>query len=293
MKQLFRKLHLWLALPFGVFITLICFSGAMLVFEKEVNRHVFPNLYTVRQVGPQRMPEEVLRDKVAATLPAGVKVERIVFASDPQQTCEAKLSRPRHASVFVDPYTGEVKGSHKRLPFFQTMFKLHRWLLDNRPAEGDIYWGKRCVGISTLFFVFALLTGVGCWWPRSRTYLNESLKIPVTRGMRRALYGLHVAGGLYAFLFLLLMAVTGLTWSFSWYRTAFYDLFGLSFPESKGLVYALHVGAWGGTLTRMLYFVASLIGASLPLTGYYLWWRKRAKSARSAKSAQRNSSGRN
>ena len=30
MKKIFSKIHLWLSVPFGLLITLICFSGAML-----------------------------------------------------------------------------------------------------------------------------------------------------------------------------------------------------------------------------------------------------------------------
>ena len=37
MKKIFSKIHLWLSVPFGLLITLICFSGAMLVFETEVS----------------------------------------------------------------------------------------------------------------------------------------------------------------------------------------------------------------------------------------------------------------
>lgn len=35
MKKIFLKFHLWLSVPFGIIVTLICFSGAMLVFEPE------------------------------------------------------------------------------------------------------------------------------------------------------------------------------------------------------------------------------------------------------------------
>ena len=38
MKKIFRTLHLWLSVPFGLLVSLICFSGAMLVFENENNR---------------------------------------------------------------------------------------------------------------------------------------------------------------------------------------------------------------------------------------------------------------
>ena len=50
MKSIFRKLHLWLSLPFGVIITLICFSGAMLVFEYEVTRCVKPEVFQEERI---------------------------------------------------------------------------------------------------------------------------------------------------------------------------------------------------------------------------------------------------
>lgn len=42
----------------------------------------------------------------------------------------------------------------------------------------------------------------------------------------------------------------------------------------RGWIYSVHVGNWGGMTTRILTFLAALVGASLPLTGYYLWIKK-------------------
>ena len=42
----------------------------------------------------------------------------------------------------------------------------------------------------------------------------------------------------------------------------------------RGWIYSVHVGSWGGMLTRLLTFIAALIGATLPLTGYYLWIKR-------------------
>ena len=42
----------------------------------------------------------------------------------------------------------------------------------------------------------------------------------------------------------------------------------------RGWIYSVHVGNWGGMTTRILTFWAALVGASLPLTGYYLWIKK-------------------
>lgn len=44
--------------------------------------------------------------------------------------------------------------------------------------------------------------------------------------------------------------------------------------KAEDWVHAVHVGDWGGMLTKILTFLACLIGVSLPLTGYYLWIKR-------------------
>ncbi|RZF59902.1 PepSY-associated TM helix domain-containing protein [Sphingobacterium corticibacterium] len=44
--------------------------------------------------------------------------------------------------------------------------------------------------------------------------------------------------------------------------------------------YGLHTGYIGGITTKILYFFASLICASLPITGFYIWWGKRQKTSK-------------
>lgn len=51
---------MWLSVPFGIIITLICFSGAMLVFENEVNELMWPELYFVKQVEAAPLPVDQL-----------------------------------------------------------------------------------------------------------------------------------------------------------------------------------------------------------------------------------------
>ena len=379
MRKIFRNIHLWLSVPFGILITLICFSGAALVFEKEVMELCHRELYFVKKVEAAPLPMEQLMTKVAATLPDSVSVTGVNISSDPERAYQVTLSKPRRASMYVDQYTGEITGKYERAPFFNFMFRMHRWLLDSMKQDGGIFWGKMIVGTSTLMFVFVLISGVVVWWPRTRKALKNSLKIVANKGWRRFWYDLHVAGGMYALVFLLAMALTGLTWSFQWYRTGFYKTFGVEVQPSmghgnaavnatakggkrdgkpegregrgahryspytnwqqvyeqlaeanpdykqisvsdgsasvavprfgnqrgtdrykfnprngeitettlykdldnsgkiRGWIYSVHVGSWGGMLTRILTFVAALIGANLPLTGYYLWIRKKIK----------------
>lgn len=390
---------MWLSVPFGLIITLVCFSGAMLVFENEVNEWFRRDLYYVETVKESPLPMDKLLEKVATTLPDSVSVTGVSISSDPGRAYQVSLSKPRRASLYVDQYTGEVKGKSERSGFFMFMFRMHRWLLDSmNPGNEGIFWGKMIVGVSTLLLVFVLISGIVIWWPRTRKALKNSLKITATKGWRRFWYDLHVAGGMYALIFLLAMALTGLTWSFPWYRTAFYKVFGVEVqqraaqgheqksdaqkrdtklaahrekkregnevrkgersrrpennhsdmysvtspfvywqeiydklrrqnPEYKqisissgtasvsfnrfgnqrasdrysfntdngeftetslyqhqdksgkirGWIYSVHVGNWGGMFTRILTFIAALLGAALPLTGYYLWIKRLIK----------------
>ena len=399
MKKIFIKIHLWLSVPFGLIITLVCFSGAMLVFENEVNEWFRRDLYYVETVKESPLPMDKLLEKVATTLPDSVSVTGVSISSDPGRAYQVSLSKTRSASLYVDQYTGEVKGKSERSGFFMFMFRMHRWLLDSmNPGNEGIFWGKMIVGVSTLLLVFVLISGIVIWWPRTRKALKNSLKITATKGWRRFWYDLHVAGGMYALIFLLAMALTGLTWSFPWYRTAFYKVFGVEVqqraaqgheqksdaqkrdtklvahrekkregnevrkgersgrpennhsdmysvtspfvywqeiydklgrqnPEYKqisissgtasvsfnrfgnqrasdrysfntdngeftetslyqhqdksgkirGWIYSVHVGNWGGMFTRILTFIAALLGAALPLTGYYLWIKRLIK----------------
>ena len=399
MMKIFRKIHLWLSVPFGIIITLICFSGAMLIFEPEITRSVKSDVYYVSSSEGEPLPLGELMETVKATLPDSVSITGVTVFSDKDRTYQVNLSKPRRASLFIDQYSGRITGKYERIGFFSTMFKLHRWLLDSANPHGDgVKVGKLLVGISTLIFVIALITGVIIWWPRARKNFRRSMTISFKGGWRGLWNSLHVAGGMYALVFVLAMSLTGLTWSFNWYRTAFYAVCGVehtprnfaastnekssergngsegrgnhrggrqgehgegrrehgegrgerrgegrgegrrhhsefgrwqqvydelktqnpdapqitigaetasvalgvtgngraadkyefnrrsgeitpvtkyadSVPADKlrGWIYAIHTGSWGGMITRVLWLIGALLGASLPLTGYYIW----------------------
>ena len=366
MKKTFRKIHLWLAVPFGLIITIICFTGALLVFEDQVTQLTNRHLYYVESPGSQPLPVGTLVEKVESQLTKGATITGVTIYPQPDRSYQVNLSAPKGAAVYIDPYTGEVLGQSQRTPFFRTVFMLHRWLLDSQPADGGIFWGKRITGISTLLFVIILLSGIVIWWPRSRKGLKNGIQIALRKGKTCFWHDLHAAGGIYVLLLVLVMALTGLTWSFDWYKNAFYTLFGVETtapakgpaPKEKspqgpqpgttteatapvtpfacwqqvydqvaaenpdrlkieitdgtasvsnnrygnirgtdrsqsgqitgaslykdtgnsgkirGWIYSVHTGAWGGNLTRIIWFLAALLGATLPLTGYYLWIKR-------------------
>ena len=235
MRNFFRKLHLWVSVPFGIVITITCFTGALLVFESEITALCRNDVANVARVG-KPLPMDMIARKVAATLPADVEVKSVVVSHSPSEAYRVNLSKPRNSAVYVNQYTGEVTGKDERLPFFSTVFRLHRWLMDCNPGDGAIFWGKMVVGASTFAFVVLLFTGLVIWWPRNRKLLSSRLQIVLKKGKPRFWYDLHVAGGFYALLLLLVMALTGLTWSFEWYKEGVYALFGANETENVAAV---------------------------------------------------------
>lgn len=118
MKKIFRQIHLWLSVPFGLIISLICFSGAMLVFENEVMELVRHELYYVKKVEAVSLPVDRLLEEVELMLPDSVSVTGINVFSDPERAWQVNLSKPRRAFMYVDQYTGEIKGKYERPAFF-------------------------------------------------------------------------------------------------------------------------------------------------------------------------------
>lgn len=101
MKKIFLKFHLWLAVPFGIIVTLICFSGAMLVFEPEAVKVLRHDILYVDNPQHTALPVDILVKNVEKTLPEDVKVTGVTMYSDPELACKVNLSKPRRAAVYV------------------------------------------------------------------------------------------------------------------------------------------------------------------------------------------------
>lgn len=227
MKRFFAKIHLWLSIPVGLFLAIICLTGASLVFEQEITRALNGDLYQVEVPRDQsRLTPSQLEACIRKQTGDSLTLASLQYAGNPEEACLATFRQLPRKTLSIDPYTGEVKGWLKSYSFFQTMRKLHRWLLDAPAQKGASSTGKLIVGVSTLLMVFILISGMVIWVPRTRKALKNRLNVSVRKGWRRFWYDTHVALGFYSFLFLLVMALTGLTWSFRWYRTAAYSLFG-------------------------------------------------------------------
>ena len=355
MRHFIHKIHLWLSIPAGLIIFIICITGAILSFETQILEKSYPERYFVKEIKKGKIPLDQLIPIVNKQLKDNT-VSSIKISSDPNRTYVATLKDGIRISAFVDPYTGELKGIYEfRESFFFKMMSLHRWLMD-----GTRTWGKLTVGITTILFVFILISGIIWWIPNQKKKLKNRLRIKTSKGLKRFLNDAHLVLGIYACIFLLICSLTGLMWSFEWYRNGVFKIFGVeassdnkkkekkdkkqaepntqlwdialmnisqkahdfeyitvgdgtatvlsksaphlratdkySFDNKTGEIgkvsyyadqndsskimswaYALHVGAYGGIFIKIITCLACIIGATLPLTGYYVFYQKRLK----------------
>jgi uncharacterized iron-regulated membrane protein len=237
MKVFFRRIHLYLSLAAGLVILICCLTGAILVFEKDLQMALNKKRYYVEANGA-KLPVSDLVLSVKQNFPQA-KINGVKVYEDPLRSTEInvsfapkkeeqeprgqKASKPERQpgfTLFVNPYTGGVLEKYSyRETFFYKVFALHRWLLGSEKSAG-----KYIVGVSTFIFLFILITGIILWWPKTKNILKQRLRIKWNAGWKRINHDLHLVFGFYSAIFLFIFAFTGLAWSFEWFNNGIYKV---------------------------------------------------------------------
>jgi len=265
-KYTFRKfindVHLWLGLPSAIILVVMCFTGTLYVFQKEITQWVDRDKYTIEAGGrylaiadlttkvetekkgtvtsiqiPQ-LANEAWTFNVAKKGNAESKTEKPTLTKDSKKNKELAGSTPKKdkdKSYWVNPYNGKVI-SDAQTPtseFFATVLKLHRWLLiENHDIGGAI------TGTAALMMLLLQITGIILWAPaklkswKKFNVWEPGFKIKFDAKFKRVNFDAHKALGFYAFLFVTIMAITGPYFAFNWYKTSFASLMGTK-PISK------------------------------------------------------------
>ncbi len=261
-KYSFRKfsndIHLWLGIASGIVLLIVCLTGTILTFEKEIVEWADEERYQVEvPANAALLPidqlvantELGLKGKVTGVeMPAGRNAaykfsvtEKGPKGEKPGQGGgkpkapagpEGKGGAGRGGkggggkgggkTYLINPYNGDILGTTKSATteFFGTMMGLHRWLLlqDNG--------GKIIVGAATIIFVFLVISGMVLWWPIKLRNWKQGFQIKFSGNWKRINHDLHNTLGFYAFVFLLIMSLTGLCWSFEWYKSGLSSVLG-------------------------------------------------------------------
>ena len=260
-RSLLNTIHLWLGVGSGLIIFVVCLTGTIYTFSSEIQKFTDSHLHTIElPVDATRLPAENVIAKVLASVKGGV-VQSVVIPSDARSSYQVIVSnadkgeeqgdkkgagekkadvkngeqkkapagRARGTTYFVNPYTGDILGTGETSSseFFMVMFRMHRWLL----LDTEI--GRPIVGVATLIFVVMIITGMVIWFPKKVKNWKQGLRIKTNAKWKRTNHDLHNALGFYASIFLLVMALTGLTWSFQWYKEGFVNIFSSKSKDAK------------------------------------------------------------
>ncbi|HUH25803.1 MAG TPA: PepSY domain-containing protein [Flavobacterium sp.] len=223
-RKLMNDLHLWLGVGSSLILFVVCLTGTIYTFKTEIEEFIEPEKYEVT-ISDQKYSMADLVAHVEKETKG--KVNRISFTENASRPYEINVKTNkedrRGTNFMVNQYTGKIIGETKgpASEFFMTVFKLHRWLLL------DMKIGRPIVGIATLIFTFLCISGLILWLPKKIKgwkSFKPGFKIMWKAKWKRINHDLHNTLGFYSLIFLLIMCLTGLTWSFEWYNNGLHKL---------------------------------------------------------------------
>lgn len=207
LRKTMSKLHLWLSLIAGTFICLIALSGSALVFENEIDRMLYADLYKATPGTPISY-QSAMESVLSAYPTAGI----LRIYSPDEMSSKGIYTflitmKKQSMSVYVDPGTGKILGTQSADSFTSWLADFHETLLIKD------YGGRNIVGTIGILFFLILLSGVFLWWPGMKNWARGfTMRRTTNRYVRH--FDLHRVFGISWVPFLLLISITGALFPF-------------------------------------------------------------------------------
>lgn len=226
-------MHLICGVLAGIFIFIMCVTGALLSFESNILAYVesHQRFVNIPNENGARLPLNEIITKLQAAKPAA-KPAGITLQSD--RTAAAVISLGRDGQVFINPYTGEITGEGAKnwRGFFRFVEDAHRWLSLTGSGR-DV--GRTINDGANLLFLFLAISGVYIWFPRKLSWQNLKAVIWFRRGLRGKArhFNLHTTIGFWTSLCLIIITLTAVIISYSWANNLLYAMTGNEVPNQQ------------------------------------------------------------
>ena len=220
LKKVLFQMHWFFGITAGLVLALMGITGALYSFEDEIVDALNPDTLFVQPQGSHlSLAEMVTRveaqahDKVSMFRiePDSNRIAQVWFQPAPGQR--------RGEMHNFNPYTGEFTEDAVGQDFFAFILNLHRFL-----AAGE--YGKQVTAVCTLILVFFCLSGLYLRWPRQALNWRVWLTLDWAKKGRSFNWDLHSVFGTWCLIVYLLLAVTGLMWSYDWFNNGVTKLIG-------------------------------------------------------------------
>lgn len=212
-KNLILFLHRWLGFISGLAVFIVSITGCIFCFQDEIQDALYPYRTVKAEERPWVKPS-ALRSLTLAQYP-GAKISLIIFYG-PERSAQVRISDHKVAkSIHYNPYSG--KRLHTEVlknNFFLFIKDVHLHLF----LPPDI--GGLVNGICTLIFVIIMISGLVLWWPKRKFDRKRCFTIKFGGRWRSINYDLHNILGFYVCSIAVILAITGVAFSFQWVRVA-------------------------------------------------------------------------
>ncbi|URD38060.1 PepSY domain-containing protein [Methylobacterium tardum] len=218
LRTLLFRLHWALGLTAGLVLALMGLTGALMSYEEAVTAFANRDQLEVTPGGRTALPPAFLVARIDAQA-HGPKVDALTLPDDPGASVLVRFARDpatraRPPSLYADPYDGTVLGPVRLETAFATVRELHRWLLLPGGSKG---WGRTITGACQWALLAFLATGLYLRWPQIHRW-RIWLKPHLSRPGRARWWSLHAVAGTWLVPVYLVIALTGLTWSYPWFK---------------------------------------------------------------------------
>lgn len=210
------RVHFYAGVLAAPFLVVAALTGLLYTVTPQVDRILYGDELQVARIGDVAKPlaEQVVAARAAH--PGGTLSEVIVGEAD--ATTQVVFSLPglgeRQHTVYIDPYTAEVKGT---LTTWWGSTPATTWLADLHANLhlGDA--GRYYSEIAASWLWVLVLGGLVLWWRRQRDARARARRLllpdlAASKGVRRT-RGWHATTGMWIAVGLLVLSATGLTWS--------------------------------------------------------------------------------
>jgi uncharacterized iron-regulated membrane protein len=351
LRQIALILHRYVGAMVGILLAIVSLTGSSLVFWKEINVFLNPQMFQVIPQGDRVSVQFAIDTIRSAYPPWQLNFLELPRALDSVYTARMLLNSGDFAYVYLNPYTGEVLGSQQwGRTVMSFIYNFHVSLLGGKA-------GETVVGICGLLLLLLTVTGIILWPGWKKLVVGFAIRWRAAPQLLN--YDLHKVGGVLSCVFLIAIASTGTAMIFhTQFKGAIYSLVGtpklleltstivanappvtadiilqkadlalpgktiyITFPSKRqgtfvvrkkligdihpngssnvyldrysgqvlrvengftapvasqiiNLLFPVHIGAFGGLATRILYVFIGLTPTLLSITGLLLWRRR-------------------
>ncbi|MDY6467152.1 sulfite reductase flavoprotein subunit alpha [Acinetobacter faecalis] len=226
-KKIFFQLHWFLGISAGLILALMGVTGAIYSYEQQILKAINQDSYVVQVPNSEKLTPAQIFQQFSQENPDS-KINSITVAKDPTASSTVNIAKEgarRGVNVMINPYTAETLPAIKGQEFFQFIQQLHRNL-----TVGPV--GKQITGACTLILIFFVLSGLYLRWPKKHSFKQWFAVKPKLKG-RNFIWDLHAVVGTWVVIFYLLLACTGLYWSYDWWRNGMFKVLGVERPQSQ------------------------------------------------------------